>query len=278
MQSLPSPGRDAEADYDSIASRRAPRSRTILRNLRSRVFSSYRDFIAYEGNGSLLNPLSLKEVAKSELLANYRLLERGRSHEHIRDDILSRASLGLCIYCSVSPVESIDHLLPQSIYPEFTVFADNLVPACGRCNRKKGRECAHTTGRNMMNPYFFVMPKHAMLFARVRVEQSSVTCDFYLRRHRNLCTHAFSCIDNLFQVLELDQLYSMYSVLEMSDRAGHMDAQYRAGGPSTLKRYLRSEWRSAKRRRGPNYWKAVILRTLARSSEFCSGGYRRLLC
>lgn len=65
-------------------------------------------------------------------------------------------STSMCPYCSTpdSPFH-VDHYLPRSDYPEFSVFTLNLIPACATCNsRYKGKKYLNSDKRKYLNPYF----------------------------------------------------------------------------------------------------------------------------
>ena len=48
--------------------------------------------------------------------ANFRFLDKGRSHEAIRDEILSLARFDTCPYCNYSIVDELDHLFADCEY------------------------------------------------------------------------------------------------------------------------------------------------------------------
>lgn len=50
---------------------------------------------------------------------------------------LPAADADLCPYCSLDTNPDLDHFLPKAHFPEFSLYARNLVPICTPCNRKK---------------------------------------------------------------------------------------------------------------------------------------------
>ena len=52
----------------------------------------------------------------------------------IYDSILNSVEDNICPYCSQRLIKTLDHYLPKSIYPYFSVTPINLVPACRDCN------------------------------------------------------------------------------------------------------------------------------------------------
>lgn len=61
---------------------------------------------------------------------------------------------GKCPYCGIgSPIE-LDHYLPKSKFPQFSILPLNLVPSCERCNKYgKGTSFAKNKGDQVLHPY-----------------------------------------------------------------------------------------------------------------------------
>lgn len=270
------PTRDGLADFDDIVSRRRVEARELLNLNRNHVADAYKDYLAHQGNGVSLDPITIANDLAEALKANFDLLDSGRSYDFLRDEILASAYLDACPYCNATPVESLDHALPRAVYPEFSVLAQNLVPACVTCNRKKGDHCFKKTGLNLMHPYYVLIPDNPILFASVAVGGRRVTWEFYLQQNGNIDDDQFESINNLFGLLDLADRYSQVAVGAISDITGYLDELHHAGGPTETKRFLQELSDSARRRRGENYWKTAILRALAASDDFCDGGHKLL--
>ena len=239
MHTLDAPARDYLEDFESItATRRNSDVRSILCSVRDDVAAAYDEYVMHEGNGCHLEPIDIGDDIKTELRNNFRLIDTGASHQEIRNSILALGREDKCVFCSVTAVDSLDHLLPREVYPEFSVLALNLVPACSRCNRIKDRECFRATGNNLMHPYFTEMPAEPLLFVEIRIRQDAITCHYFLRRDTGIDEEAFSTIENLFGILQLAELYGTHSVGEMQDRLLSMDCIYRMGGSAMLHDYL----------------------------------------
>ena len=167
--------------------------------------------------------------------------------------------------------------LPRSIYPEFSVLAQNLIPACGLCNGKKLDACFETRGINLMHPYYVNIPAAPILFVQVIVTLESVTWAFFLQRHVSVPHSQFDAIHNLFVLLDLSDRYHQISVGDIMDRTGHLDELHQELGPHGVTRYLQMEAQSSSNSRGENYWKTALLRALSNDNSFCDGGFRKLI-
>lgn len=276
MYSLAPPLRDGLADFDCITSRRQFEARELLYLIRDQVEEAYKDYLAHRGNGVSLHPINIANDFAEALKANFGFLDSGRRYAFLRDEILGSAYLDACPYCNATSVDSLDHALPRTVYPEFSVLPQNLVPACVTCNRKKSNECFQGTGLNLMHPYYVHIPYDPILFAAVAVGPRIVTWEFYLQQNADVDDEQFEAIQNLFNLLDLADRYYRVSLGDVIDRTGHLDELHLVGGASEIRRYFQKEADSARRSRGENYWKTAILRALANSDDFCDGGHRLL--
>ena len=276
MYSLVPPTRSGLKDFDSIVSQRHGNARELLIHNRERIAAAYDVYLNRFGNGALLCPINIAGDLAEALKSNVDSFKIGRSHRCLRDKILSSARFDACPYCNITTVESLDHVLPRAVYPEFTVLAQNLVPACFNCNQKKGDNCSQKTDLNLMHPYFVHIPDAPILFAVVAVEAREISWKFYLQQNGDIDHDQFESIKNMFDLLDLANRYFQASVGEIIDRTGHLDELHQAGGATEIRSYFQKEADSARRSRGENYWKTAILRALADSDDFCDGGHRRL--
>jgi hypothetical protein len=64
--------------------------------------------------------------------------------------------LGCCPVCGGTTTGTLDHYLPRDVYPEFSIFSLNLVPACPHCNSgSKGTTVKGASyGERFLHPYF----------------------------------------------------------------------------------------------------------------------------
>jgi hypothetical protein len=69
---------------------------------------------------------------------------------------LRRMELGCCPVCGGTTTGTLDHYLPRDVYPEFSIFSLNLVPACPHCNSgSKGTTVKGASyGERFLHPYF----------------------------------------------------------------------------------------------------------------------------
>ena len=277
MYALPVPTRDGLHDYDTVVNRRNHATKALLVQNRPHIATAYGRYIANSGNGASLQPTPLSAETSEALKTNYDFLGSKRSHAHIRDELLGSARHNACPYCNAATVDTLDHVLPKSVYPEFSVLAQNLVPACSTCNRKKAEACFYSSRRNLMHPYFAKIPADAILFAEITINALEVTWCFYLEQSESIEDADFERIAHLFKQLDLADRYYQASVGDIIDVISAFDENYLEGEPAAVKSFLRALATSSRKSRGANYWKTAIFQALADDETFCHGGYRRLI-
>lgn len=106
------------------------------------------------------NPPSFLTDAKKRELTDLFLQDEKRrvwAHDDIRIALLEEG-FGKCAYCETSvdigaSTLHVDHYKPKNkdAYPELVVDWDNLIPACQRCNTKKGTK--NTGNIEILNPF-----------------------------------------------------------------------------------------------------------------------------
>ncbi|MGY3127829.1 DNA-directed RNA polymerase subunit RPC12/RpoP [Agrococcus sp. UYP33] len=79
-----------------------------------------------------------KHVTVGELEELFRRLKKNKTPRRLYDELISRAALNRCPYCSDRAPSTLDHYLSLKKFSALTVLALNLVPACPECNSKKG--------------------------------------------------------------------------------------------------------------------------------------------
>ena len=76
------------------------------------------------------------------------------SKEKLKYQIRERSEV-ICPYCGIQETPyHVDHILPRSKYPEFSMFNHNLIGVCSVCNsRYKGDDFVSDGERQFFNPY-----------------------------------------------------------------------------------------------------------------------------
>lgn len=98
----------------------------------------------------------LADITKGELKNLYTSGVVGGIQEarDIYDELIVSAD-GKCPYCGgIGHVGTLDHYLPKSRYPAYSVLPINLIPCCEKCNKLSGSPVFSTADHQTINPYF----------------------------------------------------------------------------------------------------------------------------
>ncbi|KGD64913.1 hypothetical protein Y5S_01821 [Alcanivorax nanhaiticus] len=102
------------------------------------------------------DPIIVSDLKKSEFLNLYEVHLRGKEKPGrvIYEKLLASAN-GSCPYCGgIGRPRNLDHYLPKSKFPQFSLFPKNLVPACRDCNMDgKGQGFSASAGKQIIHPF-----------------------------------------------------------------------------------------------------------------------------
>ncbi len=111
----------------------------------------------YENNIKDVKCIDEFEYSDEYLRDNLYKIYDSSSMKSLKDNIRLLTHEAQCPYCSlqINPYE-IDHYLPRSVYPEYSIFTLNLVPSCPECNSRLKKTNYKTSNniRAFIHPYF----------------------------------------------------------------------------------------------------------------------------
>lgn len=119
------------------------------------VRARYDAYVAAHGNSFLPNcpqPVNMPGLLQNALRDRY-----GDKSDYLQpiEDLRTNSELNICPMCGLPGTGTLDHIFPQSIYPELAIFSRNLVPTCFRCNTKhQANYRGETVGERIFHPYF----------------------------------------------------------------------------------------------------------------------------
>jgi len=275
------PLRDNSALYDEVAAARVSLETTELGRLAPQVKSAYRSYGTSLSTTTVPMPILADEKGEdaSLLRGNWDVLGRV-AFQSVRTEVL-QASLGICCLCGYNSAGQVDHYLPKKWFPEFSIFTDNLIAACGRCNNRK-RTRYKRTGRAspaFVHPYIHRLPAERFLVCRIEVDEA-VIVSFDVEQSESMDSDIFSLLKYHFDLLDLAEFYRRDAVGLMDEQRNDYYASYRYDGAREVRKTLLRQARSAQAwhasNRRMNHWKPVLLGALAESDDFCDGGFVRL--
>ena len=256
--------------YDDVVSLKIDiPAKTILEDIRLQINDRYNHYIerfSSEQMISITNSLFARN--HPALLSCYK--SEGKTLTNLKTkirDLQENGLKGTCQYCGVSKPNSMDHYLPISDYPEFSILGINLIPCCTDCNGKK-RSYWKDGARGIINFYLDEIPDEQFLFATVHFIGNVPSLNYELRNDNNLHEDFFEILSKHFNRLELIPLYKTQSSDELDEIIRALTIYVDNPNPAVLRNNLLKDASQLQVRFGINYWRAVMRIGLAESDDF----------
>jgi len=113
----------------------------------------------------LATPLFLPIPLREQLMKHF--TNPPRSIEPFITSWRKETSPDVCLMCGCPKSGQLDHILPKSAFPEFSVFSQNLVPACD-CNGKRGTVFVGPGNQErVLHPFFDRILKQRLVRAQI---------------------------------------------------------------------------------------------------------------
>lgn len=118
------------------------------------ILAQYAAYLAVSGNAVAVgapSPLALTDDAKELLRGCFGSEPVGL--EFIAE-LRVKASPEVCTMCGSLGSGTLDHIFPQSLFAELSFFSRNLVPACSKCNSRRGNSYKGNGNERVLHPFF----------------------------------------------------------------------------------------------------------------------------
>ncbi|BBK42790.1 hypothetical protein STVA_28100 [Allostella vacuolata] len=127
------------------------------------IKAGYQQYVAANGNATLVNNVPLPPTIQGHLKALYASPPASLAYiGQIRDE----SDADCCPMCGSFHSGTLDHLFPKADYAVFAIFGRNLVPAC-KCNSKRTALLAGPNpGERILHPYFDDILRERLFVAR----------------------------------------------------------------------------------------------------------------
>ena len=278
MWSLQRPATDEATALDDSKSRLSNshhRTATINAN-RGEIIA---EMIAYgdRGQASLLHlfhphELTAGVVPRSDMEYLYEggLLRKGAGR-HVYDAIMGLAPNSRCPYCGHRQVRQLDHFLPKSKYPSFSVTPLNLVPSCSDCNKDKLDGDGEQLTDLPLHPYFDYIDDRCWLKAIVLQGPTAVLL-FEIDPDCGLSDPEILRLESQFDKLNLGELYTIEANEELAAIRLSLRRQHEIDGKLLVREYLEDVFVSANAHQ-LNSWRTAFYRAVHQNEWFCDGGF-----
>ena len=283
MRKLPKPTNDFQTFYNlCVKGVGNENKRQRLYDYANKVLFESRLYEDNSNNNQLYKTVKHFDIVKQQLTVNYvtnaeltdlyinQMAKKNRPGRSLYDSLMIVPN-SRCPFCSVGKVKNLDHFLPKSQLPIFSILPINLVPSCRDCNQDKSDNLFLEEKDQTLHPYFDDVSDVQWLFAEV-IEDNPVVIEYRVdistlnntSLAKKVVAH-FKAYDlaNIFSELaaeELDLIYYESRRLFLECNSFELKSHLIQKKESGFKCYK-------------NSWQVALYQSLSRSEWYCNGKF-----
>ena len=259
--------------YSEVIKDKSKSNQVEMKLLESTVLSRFDE---YENN-----KLELSNIGESPILnTSHRKVLKGcytRNNKYyigrLTATIIATQSAHVranCPYCGLSVPDTIDHYLPKTEFPEYSILPINMIPSCSTCNRIKNEEWVENGVRSCINFYYDSFIKYKYLHTIISFKDGNtnfptITCK--LVQPLELVNDEFNIVKSHYKKLKLLKKYETSCESEVSNIYQEIsDAKEVDLGQH--KKALERRKVALEKNLGINHWRTSLYQALAASNEF----------
>lgn len=215
------------------------------------------------------DPVIFGDIRRSHLKRLYEYYMVARPTGRVIYDSVFVAAAGGCPMCGVGRTKTLDHYLPKSRYPAFSVLPHNLVPACRDCNTDKGNPVAETADKQLIHPYF----DKSCFFDDTWVVATVSRTPPYDMTYQGVPPLTWEDTDrhraiHHLKFFNVAEIYALRATDEMSVLVDQRRNLYRELTAEEFRAHLRSIGET--KTLFPNHWRKVMYQGLSLDDWFCN--------
>lgn len=174
-----------------------------------------------------------------------------------------------CQYCTLNEISGLDHFVPKSEFPEFSVNPQNLFPCCSVCNNLKGEKWRDDESSIFLNLYLDDLPKEQYLKVEITDIEEGLPLIVFKIENENISPSLLTVITKHYENLNLTERFLGFGNDVISDFIRDITS-YRES--SLTKEQIREitlkKCNDERMYYGYNYWQTVLKEALVLSEKF----------
>ncbi len=283
MRYLPPPTDENEQPFAAgevfetcVSMVRKPALRAQLRAVRPVVETEAADYDAKAADKQLYRKQPHEQigaVTRDKMVKVYtlRMVPKTSTGRPIYNKIMLAPVNGRCPLCGIGTVNTLDHYLPKTHFPVYSVTPNNLVPVCNWCQGEKSEYYPTTEGEQLLHPYFDNMDNEVWLAAEV-VACAPAAFRYFASPPDHWTPSAKERVVAHLKELNLLKLFSSNAGSRLSEIRARLTSLHQKGGEGAVHGHLYEELVSIEANHN-NSWTAAMYRAAVASDWFCNGGF-----
>ena len=213
---------------------------------------------------------NLVDASELKKLYTSRMLKKENLARKYYDSIFLSAANGKCPFCSQRIVKTLDHYLPKSEYPIYSVVPINLVPSCADCNKDKLADIPKCSKDETLHPYYDDVEGEIWLSSKIVTINPDLEIEFYVSPPKKWSKLLYDRAKNHLIAYKLNELYSIHAVEEFHNIKQQLVRLFQKGGSVLLKEHLEDCYES-RLSYDKNSWQTAFYRGLINDTDFING-------
>lgn len=208
-------------------------------------------------------------ILKDDMVTLYdNNMVKNKEGRKIYDKLMLLAPLNRCPFCGIGTVTTLDHYLPKTEFPTFSVLPYNLVASCKDCNTGKLASYATTENTQTIHPYYDDFTSEQWLYARVLQPLKIV---FYVNPPMTWSQVNKDRVQSHFDNYKLDTRFSV----EASNVLADLRTEFMMFNLTSLDIKLELQKKaSVYYSSHKNSWQTALYQALSQNQWYCDGGFR----
>ncbi|MFK7780147.1 MAG: hypothetical protein QM490_03280 [Candidatus Gracilibacteria bacterium] len=174
----------------------------------------------------------------------------------------------ICQNCTISEVNSFDHVLPKEDFSEYVVNPKNLFPSCTKCNSYKSTVWVKNGKRAFLNLYKDILPEVQYLFVDVQIDANDLNLTYSVSNINCINIDLYNLIYNHYDKLHLCQRFKENSDLVVSELENEIYGYKAVLSIDIIKQVIVGNCSTDKEIYGHNYWKSILKLALLNNSIY----------
>lgn len=246
-------------------------NRGRMLNFKDKVFKRYQFYLRNKNTLHKIKPVKILDADEAKLMQDsYKTSKIFQEVKQQLFDEIPQKRSGLCPFCMISEPTTLDHYFSESEYPEYILFAPNLVPCCSHCNSVKGsrlfEKSSGNSKRTVIHFYYDELPDVQYLKATFFVDNKIPQISFSLEFENE--TEITDVIEKHFETLHLFERYRGRSNGILSTACEEVKKCLESGlSIEQCIQLLKIKAQSTEKTYGNNYWEACVYRAMSENKE-----------
>lgn len=182
------------------------------------------------------------------------------------ETLRNKHKLNYCPCCGSPDIPTtLDHYLPQSVFPELSIVYENLTPMCSKCNELKDNTLTDEHGnKGFIHPYYDPIDE-VQLELEIGTPYEAPSC-FNLIVPTTVLEPFRSVVVSHLKEIEFLDRFEKFCIEEYTDLLSTLAEEKEDGSRESIQRLILTFYNKAKRR-SANKWVAIFYRGVLNNTE-----------